>query len=215
MNVLGFLSIVFVYLKKRISTILAFFVGLLYNENIMEKNTDFSEKKRSLRRTVLPLLSSVPDRESRELAVTEKALAYVKTHDVHKVAVYLSGKGELSTDRLIDELHSLGIGTFAPIIVGEREMVFSEVKKGDVFATNRYGLREPVLRKTEDDFDVIFVPLVAFDASFRRLGRGKGFYDRFLQGKDVVSIGLAFSEQQVEKVPCDEWDKPLDLVIFA
>lgn len=61
----------------------------------------------------------------------------------------------------------------------------------------------------------VIVPGVAFDASGWRLGRGMGFYDRFLRGTglEAVSIGVAFEEQMVERVPCEASDVPLRVVI--
>lgn len=63
--------------------------------------------------------------------------------------------------------------------------------------------------------DAVIVPGVAFDAAGRRLGRGMGFYDRFLRGTglEAVSIGVAFEEQMVERVPCEASDVPLSMVI--
>ncbi|MEI7657256.1 MAG: 5-formyltetrahydrofolate cyclo-ligase [Phycisphaerae bacterium] len=63
--------------------------------------------------------------------------------------------------------------------------------------------------------DLVIVPGVAFDHAGHRLGRGMGFYDRFLRdtGLEAVSIGVAFEEQLVERVPCEAGDVPLRVVI--
>jgi 5-formyltetrahydrofolate cyclo-ligase len=63
--------------------------------------------------------------------------------------------------------------------------------------------------------DLVIVPGVAFDHAGHRLGRGMGFYDRFLRdtGLEAVSIGVAFEEQLVERVPCEAGDVPLRGVI--
>lgn len=64
---------------------------------------------------------------------------------------------------------------------------------------------------------VVIVPLLAFDARGFRLGYGGGFYDRTLQGLraqgPVLAIGFAFSAQEVDTVPTDEFDEKLDLVV--
>ncbi|MBY0262514.1 MAG: hypothetical protein K2Q20_09230, partial [Phycisphaerales bacterium] len=62
----------------------------------------------------------------------------------------------------------------------------------------------------------VIVPGLAFDASLRRLGRGAGFYDRFLSTLGADSprrIALAFDEQIIERVPVDEHDQPLHAVV--
>jgi len=72
--------------------------------------------------------------------------------------------------------------------------------------------REPMMRP-----DVILVPLLAFDQRGYRLGWGGGYYDRTLEllrktGK-VTAIGVAFEAQQIDEVPCNEYDQPVDWII--
>ncbi len=59
----------------------------------------------------------------------------------------------------------------------------------------------------------IFVPGVGFDLSGARLGRGKGFFDRYLQNRDALRIGLAWSHQLVEKIPVESHDCHMDYII--
>jgi 5-formyltetrahydrofolate cyclo-ligase len=59
----------------------------------------------------------------------------------------------------------------------------------------------------------VLVPLIAFDRSLRRVGYGKGYYDRFLAHVPFVRFGLAFAMQFVETIPYEEHDQPLDAVI--
>ncbi|KIY53997.1 nagb/rpia/CoA transferase-like protein [Fistulina hepatica ATCC 64428] len=103
-----------------------------------------------------------------------------------------------------------------------------------------WGIREPGytykglprLKATDRDcplIDVIIVPGVAFDKSFARLGHGKGFYDRYIrmysQGRvppklgemhvRKIMIALALNEQIVEKVPTEEHDENVDIIVTA
>ncbi len=61
----------------------------------------------------------------------------------------------------------------------------------------------------------MIVPLVAFGSDCRRLGRGKGFYDRFLKSlnPESLKIGLAFESQKSETVPEDANDMRLDMIV--
>jgi 5-formyltetrahydrofolate cyclo-ligase len=65
--------------------------------------------------------------------------------------------------------------------------------------------------------NVLFLPLLAFDSSGRRLGYGGGFYDRTLgllrSSGAIKAFGVAFAGQQVPRVPTDALDQPLDGVI--
>ena len=68
-----------------------------------------------------------------------------------------------------------------------------------------------------DDIDLIVVPGVAFDKKNIRLGRGHGYYDRFLSGlpKRTKTIGLAFDFQVLEDLPQDPHDVPVSTIITA
>jgi len=67
------------------------------------------------------------------------------------------------------------------------------------------------------EIDMIFVPGIVFDPNGNRLGRGKGFYDRFLSNPAITAIcvGLAFSEQMVDDVPREEGDVPMHAMCTA
>jgi 5-formyltetrahydrofolate cyclo-ligase len=62
---------------------------------------------------------------------------------------------------------------------------------------------------------VVLVPGLAFDIKRNRLGRGKGFYDRFLRrlSDDVLTIGLAVEEMISERIPCDKNDCPVNMIV--
>lgn len=63
-------------------------------------------------------------------------------------------------------------------------------------------------------YDLIIVPVLGYDASNNRLGRGGGWYDRFLAGqKNAQTIGLAFKAQECSSVPVESHDVPLDVLI--
>jgi 5-formyltetrahydrofolate cyclo-ligase len=82
---------------------------------------------------------------------------------------------------------------------------------------NYYGILEP--EKIEPvkaaDIDAFIVPGLAFDRHGGRLGRGGGFYDKLLADESIKAIrcGLAFSTQIIEKVPTQEHDKQMDILI--
>ncbi|MCX7952463.1 MAG: 5-formyltetrahydrofolate cyclo-ligase [Deltaproteobacteria bacterium] len=62
----------------------------------------------------------------------------------------------------------------------------------------------------------LLVPGLAFDVSFARLGRGKGWYDQFLKNfkkEKPVFIGVAYSDQIVDKIKEDAWDVRMDIIV--
>ena len=61
------------------------------------------------------------------------------------------------------------------------------------------------------------VPLVAFDKDLNRIGYGGGFYDRYInkikKNKKVITIGLAYSFQELKKIPTNKYDFKLDHIV--
>lgn len=78
-----------------------------------------------------------------------------------------------------------------------------------------FGILEPVSedRVGIEAIDLIIVPGVAFDRQCRRLGRGKGYYDRLLTKSAAVKIGVAFDFQLVDEVPTESFDVSMDMVV--
>ena len=90
-----------------------------------------------------------------------------------------------------------------------------EFGKGELI-TNSMGFMEPKDKKAiEYNKAIILVPLIAIDSRFYRLGRGKGFYDKYIKrNRDrLFTIALAFSPSHVEEIDSDPWDERMDALI--
>lgn len=76
-----------------------------------------------------------------------------------------------------------------------------------------------IKNKKEIEYEkaVMLVPLLAFDESNNRLGRGGGFYDRYIKGnrERIYTIGVAFTPSRCERIPLESHDERLDLIITA
>jgi len=65
-----------------------------------------------------------------------------------------------------------------------------------------------------DSIAAILVPGLAFDGDFQRLGRGAGFYDRFLkEHPSALRIGVSFDEQRISTLPVEDFDEPVDMLL--
>ena len=95
-------------------------------------------------------------------------------------------------------------------------MDFFKWSSSNPLLVNKYGIPEPVTNKISYP-DILLVPLVAFDSEFNRIGYGGGFYDRYIKKikkiKKIITIGLAFSFQKVNKIPSNKFDRRLDFII--
>ncbi|WNJ96222.1 5-formyltetrahydrofolate cyclo-ligase [Vibrio ruber] len=140
------------------------------------------------------------------------------------IAVYLSADGELSTSAMIEWLWQQGKSIYLPVIhpFSAGHLLFLHYTPDTEMAPNRYGIAEPRLNKQliipTRQLDLIFTPLVGFDASGHRLGMGGGYYDRtlvpwFHNRSGAKPVGLAHSCQFVEQLPVESWDVPLPKIV--
>ena len=103
-----------------------------------------------------------------------------------------------------------------PVIKKNFQIDFYKWKFSDPLKINRYGIPEPASKVLAYPV-VIFVPLIAFDRKLNRLGYGGGYYDRLIEKlskkKNIIKIGLAFSIQEIDKVPTNMYDQKLDYIV--
>ncbi len=100
-----------------------------------------------------------------------------------------------------------------------RDMVAVEISSFDdeVMEIASHGLRTPREGRplVPHLIDIVIVPGLAFDTSGNRLGRGGGFYDRFLRRlrRSATTVGLAFDEQIIDAVPADDRDFAVSMIV--
>ena len=79
----------------------------------------------------------------------------------------------------------------------------------------KFGIPEPTTPAYEGKIDLIVVPGVAFDAKGRRLGRGGGYYDRFIKKQThAVLVGVGYDFQLVDEVPTARHDQRVHRIIL-
>ncbi|MDR1980291.1 MAG: 5-formyltetrahydrofolate cyclo-ligase [Tannerellaceae bacterium] len=127
------------------------------------------------------------------------------------VALYHAIGGEVQTGMFIDKWQGEK-RILLPVVDGE-ELHFVPYGGKENLNPGAYNIPEPLQPRTEETPELIIVPGVAFDRSLNRMGRGKGYYDRFLQHLTVPRIGLCFAFQLVERLPVEPFDVRMDMVI--
>jgi 5-formyltetrahydrofolate cyclo-ligase len=139
------------------------------------------------------------------------------------VMFYVSLKDEVDTFVMIDEAIKSGKKVCVPVVLKEeKRLIAGEIKDRKMdLERQHFGIYQPreghVREVPLHDIDLVVVPGVAFDTHNVRLGRGHGYYDRFLSGlpDDAKTIGLAFDFQVVERLPRDSHDIPVWKTITA
>jgi 5-formyltetrahydrofolate cyclo-ligase len=131
----------------------------------------------------------------------------------NRIALYYSIKGEVETVSLIEEWHQTKKITL-PVVSG-RELLFYAYTGKENLTTGAFGTWEPTLSElvTREEIDLFILPGVAFDYHRNRMGRGKGYYDKFLSETDKPIIGLCYGFQLKDHIPTEKHDKKMTLVI--
>ncbi len=130
------------------------------------------------------------------------------------VSGYWPMAGEIDIRPLLAALHARGHRVLLPVTPRRGlPLSFRVWRPGMILMAERFGTACPPPDSPEGRPDVLFVPLLAFDRTGRRLGYGGGFYDRTLAGlADAIAIGCAFAAQELDAVPAGEYDRRLHAV---
>ena len=151
-----------------------------------------------------------------ELSPCEVLPQHPRIIDSRTILVYSALPDEVPTQALLDLLVKQGKTVILPHVISDTDMELRCYTGRHDLQLGAYGILEPTgeLFTVYDTIDVAIVPGMAFDAEGYRLGRGKGYYDRFLARIPYLyKIGLCFSWQMVDKVPHDKHDIVMDEVI--
>ena len=169
------------------------------------------DAKSNLRRSVAAVQWS--DEQSHSLICRVDPL--VRNLGVRDVGVYQALPGEVSLAAWFDRAQQY-VRLYSPKVLDTEEMAFYGFRHMEDLAAGRFGILEP--QQTPETLPsgtatAVLVPGVAFDRHGMRLGRGKGFYDRFLSGFEGIRIGICPSSRLVEEVPAEAHDVAMDYVV--
>ena len=123
---------------------------------------------------------------------------------------------EIDCLQILNKFYSKGYSISLPIIRKNQQMDFYIWEKYNPLTVSSLGIPQPKkLKKVYPD--ILFVPIVAFDKYRNRVGYGGGFYDRYiarvLKFKKVITVGLAFSFQELKAIPRNKFDQKLDFIL--
>ncbi len=168
-----------------------------------------------------------PERARQNQILAQKFLALPEFISAKTIAFFASEPFEVATDFLIAESLNLKKRVALPRVKkkslpaplsqsGENNLVFHQVKNLNELEVGCFGINCPSVAAPEiplSEIDLLVVPALAFDRAGNRLGRGGGFFDRVLEKFTGVSVGLAFDFQMLEKIPTEDFDQKVNLVL--
>jgi 5-formyltetrahydrofolate cyclo-ligase len=139
-----------------------------------------------------------------------------------RIGLYLAMPEELDTAPLLLLAQRRGCTIALPRVTSKRHSRMRFFQLDGPVAAGAYGISEPAgyrgLRARE--LDIVFMPLVGFDAAGNRIGMGKGFYDRCFahriglrHWRRPLLVGIAYDVQQVSSLPGADHDVPVDAIV--
>jgi 5-formyltetrahydrofolate cyclo-ligase len=158
------------------------------------------------------------ERAARSETIAERCQGVVMAASPRCLAGYLPIRSEVDPRQILAAVHAAGIDTVLPAVVDPTTIVFRRWRPGEPLIAGRHGTLAPPLHAPILEPDVVLVPLVGFDRRGARLGHGLGFYDRALGaihacGRRPLLVGLAFSVQEVPRIPREPHDVRLDRIV--
>ena len=193
------------------------------------------EKKKILRKIIKVRVSAISpeERKKREEILHNDLFSMPEFLAANTVMLFANLPDEIGTFSLIDKCIAMGKKVYLPVINGD-DMTVAEFT-GE-YQIGRYGIKEPSLLTpnssllfpnghqivpnghqhvlTPHSIDFVLVPGVAFSPNGYRLGRGKGYYDKFLsKQRDLFTVGVCFREQFYLDIPTEPHDVPMNKVL--
>jgi 5-formyltetrahydrofolate cyclo-ligase len=186
----------------------------------MSQHLDLSSKA-AIRKHLREMLAEMPEDEKHRKSVAACGLisSTPEFAAARVVMLYLSTSQEVDTAPLALRAWQTGKTVVVPKVSwDQRRMLPIEITSLQTgLTTTGPGLREPISGKPipVNLIDMVIVPGLGFSPHGHRIGRGMGFYDRFLAQRGFVglSCGLAFEEQVLEQIPALDHDMPLSMLV--
>lgn len=175
-------------------------------------------KKAVLRKKARSILGRIRDRREKEKRIFQRIKELSRGKNVRNVFTYVSRAGEADTIRIIRYFLRHSKRVFVPRVDPEKKSIrvyriadLACLKKG------AFQIPEPMpgraFLSTRRSFDLLLVPALAFDRQGTRLGRGGGYFDRFLRSIRGKRVGICFKEQLCGFLPREKHDEAVDLVV--
>lgn len=135
--------------------------------------------------------------------------------DAQVVALYMAVDDEAPAQRMAAQLLTLGKIVALPRVLDRLgSMDFLAWRPEDPLVPGLFRTSHPEPGDGPVTPDVIFAPLVGFDRAMNRLGQGGGYYDRaFARFPGALRVGIGWSAQEIDALPADPWDLPLDIIM--
>ncbi len=173
-------------------------------------------QKSKLRKKFIKLRNSIKHRSFKEKKIKQKLEQLINLNNV-PVGVYMSVKSEVDISNFVKYLQKNNQKIALPIIYKlNSHLLFKQWRINEKLVFGKFNIKIPsndILLNPK----ILLIPMVSFDSKKNRLGYGGGYYDKtisfFERNGSILKFGIAFDEQETEKVPSMEFDKKMDIIV--
>ncbi len=180
-------------------------------------SSQLCEKKREIRSQKLRQIERLSDKYIRESdgAILNKLLSLVELNEADTVFLYHSVGREVSTVKLMQRLLKDGKRVALPVSGDDGAMEFYLLSSLSELTPGNFGIPEPPVEQPVKPKlgDIIIVPALCCDKRGHRLGHGAGYYDRYLAKYKCFSICLCRKKLLEDKLPAEDTDITVSLVL--
>lgn len=162
-------------------------------------------------------------RRNKSLNIAEKLISSEEYKSAGTVMTYMSFGNEVETDVIFESILCSKKRLAVPLCNPKDGTMQGYYICGKSFLElGSYGIYEPkrdmisngeLIAADKSEIDLIIVPGLGFDKEGYRIGYGKGYYDRYLDGFDGITVGLCFNECMLDCIFRDKHDKKIDMII--
>ena len=175
--------------------------------------------RKELRQTRRDIPASL--RATYDEAISKHLLDLIDDQHVQSVAAYCAFDGEPDLKSVCRKLINDARIVALPVVSEDSNglMEFHRWSTDTPIFKNQYGISEPQKSNPMpvSGFDMLLIPMVAYDKSGSRIGMGAGYYDRHLESirelSTPVRVGVAYSRQEINSIKQNQWDIPLHGVV--
>ncbi|CAN7272426.1 5-formyltetrahydrofolate cyclo-ligase [Phyllobacterium sp. LjRoot231] len=186
----------------------------------MQHLSPIKELKKNLRLEALGRRDALTTeyRIEASMRIADLGLASLSVDPGINVSGFWPIRSEVDVRPLLFGLRESGARLCLPVIIDKRTILFRELVRGAPMVETGFGTAGPPEDAAVLDPSFMLVPLAAFDERGHRIGYGAGYYDRAIArlqeiGVNPRLIGVAFDCQQVEIVPDEPHDMPLEAIL--
>ncbi|MCR5353120.1 MAG: 5-formyltetrahydrofolate cyclo-ligase [Clostridiales bacterium] len=188
----------------------------------MAETFDVKEQKRLLRLKYAYIRDSIPEKTRKEasLAICERLKSTVSFEFCKNVLVYSAIKSEPDLKSFISAAFEAGKGVYFPKTCKKGVLEFYKASSFSDLEPGVFGISEPkeglmLYDLSQSENDLCVVPGLCFDKNRKRIGYGKGYYDRFLSKFKGIAAGVCFSECiSGEALPFEKrYDRSVDFTL--